>query len=208
MGTSEILVAQLSKGKTYEMKLSYSHSLIEVSDFFQCPHHSLEVVVIPVSEYLSMTAGNSGTHLEMTESDQLLSEIFKNITDSDGMMGYVYLNDLQRFKYTTTSNLADSQEATNSIVTAKRFVVTQKMQFLAEVYYDPYQLYDLELSLFSVKFEQLGNKHLDMTLYKGAKRLFVELDPGAYELKISRKVGTWQDFENEVPSAAKLAVEF
>jgi len=36
----------------------------------------------------------------------------------------------------------------------------------------------------------------------------VELDPGSYELKISRKVGAWQDFENEVPSAAKLAVEF
>jgi hypothetical protein len=168
------------------------------------------VVVIPVTEYLSMTAGNSGTHLEMTESDQLLSEVFKNITDSDSMMGYVYLNDLQRFKYTTTSTSApaDSQEATNSIVTAKRFVVAQKMQFLAEVFFDPYQLYDLELSLFSVKFEQLGNKHFDMTLYKGAKRLFVELDPGAYELKISRKVGAWQDFENEVPSAAKLAVEF
>jgi hypothetical protein len=169
------------------------------------------VVVIPVTEYLSMTAGNSGTHLEMTESDQLLSEVFKNITDCDSMMGYVYLNDLQRFKYTTTTTTsapADSQEATNLIVTAKGFVVAQKMQFLAEVFFDPYQLYDLELSLFSVKFEQLGNKHLDMTLYKGAKRLFVELDPGAYELKISRKVGAWQDFENEAPSAAKLAVEF
>ena len=157
-----------------------------------------------------MTAGNSGTHLEMTESDQLLSEVFKNITDSDAMMGFVYLNDLQRFKDTITSNSApmDSQEATNMIVTAKRFVVAQNMQFLAEVFYDPYQLYDLDFSLFSVKFEQLGNKNLDMTLYKGAKRLFVELEPGAYELKISRKVGAWQDFENEVPSAAILAVEF
>ena len=135
-------MAQLSKGQTYEMKLSFSHSLIEVSDFFQCPHRSIEVVVIPVTKYLSMAAGNSGTHLEMTESDQLLSEVFKNITDSDAMMGFVYLNDLQRFKYTITSNSApmDSQEATNMIVTAKRFVVAQKMQFLAEVFYDPNKL--------------------------------------------------------------------
>lgn len=55
------------------------------------------------------------------------------------------------------------------------------------IYYDPYALYDLELSLFSLKFEQLSPTKVDMTLYKGAKNLFLEVDPGAYEVKISMK---------------------
>ena len=100
LGTTEILAAQLSKGGQYEIKLSYSHSLIDVSDFMKCPHHGIEVIVIPVTEYLSNTAGIIGSHLETTESDSLLSEVFRNITSADYVMGYVYLNDLQRFKYT------------------------------------------------------------------------------------------------------------
>jgi len=69
--------------------------------------------VIPVTEYLSLSAGSTGSYIETKESDELLSEIFKNITDSDYVLGYVYLNDLQRFKYTITDSAKDSQDAAN-----------------------------------------------------------------------------------------------
>ena len=63
-----------------------------------------------------------------------------------------------------------------------------------ELFYEPY-LYDLELFLFSTDasnvrahmYKERSNK-VDWTMYKGAKRLFVELEPGEYEVSIVMKL--------------------
>ena len=66
---------------------------------------------------------------------------------------------------------------------------------LLEVYYEPY-LYDVELSLFSLDatrvrthlYGELAHPpKLDLTLFTGSKRLFVELEPGSYEVKFMLK---------------------
>lgn len=60
-------------------------------------------------------------------------------------------------------------------MSSKRFVVYEKMQMMAEVYYDPY-FYDLELSVMSSDATRVRSKiggkkekKIDWTLYKGAK---------------------------------------
>ncbi len=63
------------------------------------------------------------------------------------------------------------------------FTVKSKMQFFIEIFYDDY-LYNMELFL-SSKEQSLVREHIfvdvpfvDWSKYKGAKSLFVELEPG------------------------------
>lgn len=63
------------------------------------------------------------------------------------------------------------------------------MQLFVEIFYEPY-LYDLELYLESEEAD-LVRSHLlkampkvEWSKYKGSKSIFVELEPGLYEIKI------------------------
>ncbi len=57
IGTTEILLALIEKNVQYTLTMSYAHSIIEMGNFFECPSHHIEVVVIPVTDY--NTAENS-----------------------------------------------------------------------------------------------------------------------------------------------------
>ncbi len=48
--------------------MSYSHSIIQMMNFFECPSHHIEVVVIPVIEFNSDTKD-----IEGIDHDQRLS---------------------------------------------------------------------------------------------------------------------------------------
>ena len=62
-----------------------------------------------------------------------------------------------------------------------------------EVFNEPY-LYDLEIFLQSTDVD-IVRSHIykampkvDWSMYKGAKSIFVELEPGEYEIKIIQKI--------------------
>ncbi len=60
------------------------------------------------------------------------------------------------------------------------------MQFAIEIFYDPFQLYDLEIYLNPLKYDILSqNSAIELSEYLGSKTLFVELNPGAYDIKIT-----------------------
>lgn len=72
-------------------------------------------------------------------------------------------------------------------------------QMLLEVYFDP-QFYDIELLIESREASEVrahlysGRPNSDITMYKGAKRVFVEAEPGDYTFKIVAKLpGAAQD---------------
>jgi hypothetical protein len=62
-----------------------------------------------------------------------------------------------------------------------------------EIYYDP-QFYDLELLVESRDAGEVrshiysGKSKVDITKYKGAKRIMVEIEPGDYTFKIVAKI--------------------
>lgn len=64
---------------------------------------------------------------------------------------------------------------------------------LLEVYFDP-QFYDIELLIESREASEVrahlysGRPNSDITMYKGAKRVFVEAEPGDYTFKIVAKL--------------------
>jgi len=50
VGNTEILFSVLKKGKAYNINLDYSHSIVELSSFYDCPHARLTVAMTKVSE--------------------------------------------------------------------------------------------------------------------------------------------------------------
>jgi hypothetical protein len=50
VGNAELLFAILSKGKSYEVKLDFSHSIIALSSFFDCPHAHLSIAMMKVDD--------------------------------------------------------------------------------------------------------------------------------------------------------------
>lgn len=70
-----------------------------------------------------------------------------------------------------------------------------------EIFYDPY-FYDLELSLTSPDATHVRShlnqpktqlQKIDWSLFKGSKSIFVEVEPGAYDLKILQKLPSISD---------------
>ena len=73
------------------------------------------------------------------------------------------------------------------MVAEERFIINRPLELFAEVFYEPY-LYDLQLFL---KDEEAGlvrdhifkaMPNVDWSEYKGAKQLFLLLEPGEYNL--------------------------
>ena len=67
------------------------------------------------------------------------------------------------------------------------------MQLFIEIFYEPY-LQDLELFIMSDEADLVrahinrGMPKVDWSLYKGAKKIFIEVEPGEYELKVIQKL--------------------
>ena len=53
IGTNEILFSQVTKNTHYYVELQFQNSLIEITDFFSCPHFNLEVTMLPKTEAIA-----------------------------------------------------------------------------------------------------------------------------------------------------------
>ena len=82
-----------------------------------------------------------------------------------------------------------------SFITQRDFTVQEgaQRQALLEIYYDP-QFYDLELLVESRDAGEVrshiykAQSNIDISKYKGAKRVSVEIEPGDYTFKVIAKV--------------------
>lgn len=77
VGTTEVLLGILQKGHTYSIEISFSNSLIEMSDFFTCPYLPIEVTVIPVDEAQNKLSNNEAVDYSLQRAgESLLNDIF------------------------------------------------------------------------------------------------------------------------------------
>ena len=141
------------------------------------------------------------------ESDAYISEMLKNVSsvessaNSTSADGYTFLDNRKVFKMELSSG--DQSAPRSSEVTSKKFRVLERMQLMIEVFYEPY-FYDLELTIFS-RMSDIEHSNIDLTLYKGSKSVFIELEAGDYELKLTFKSAPWP-YDTSVP--APLCAEF
>lgn len=61
IGTSEILLGQVNKGKNYYVELSFAKSIIQMSEFFTCPHFAIEISMIKIDEASKMVTAQSSS---------------------------------------------------------------------------------------------------------------------------------------------------
>jgi len=50
VGNTEMLYAVVRKGESYTISLDYSHSIVELSTFYDCPHVRLVIAMAGVTE--------------------------------------------------------------------------------------------------------------------------------------------------------------
>jgi len=98
--------------------------------------------------------------------------------------------------YYDATRLADKGDQVHSQVISKGQVTIPEgteRQLLIEVFFDP-QLYDIELLFESKEASEVrahmysGKSNVDVSQFKGAKRIFVEAEPGVYSLSIVAKL--------------------
>lgn len=74
-------------------------------------------------------------------------------------------------------------------MTERNFSVDKKSTIFMEIFYEPY-LYDLELYLEDTEASLVRTHitkalpNIEWTKYKGSKKIYVELEPSTYNLKI------------------------
>lgn len=165
-----------------------------MSQFYTCPSIPLEVTMIPVSEAEALTTDHARISSDKDfQTEESLNAIFNDIDGLRSKQSEIRDDGYTFFNHTMVFQSQVDTEQHNQVVTSKRFMVgPTRFQLLAEIYFEPYLLYELELSIHSIDVEKvrahINNKpKSNDSLYKGAKRLFVELEPGEYELAIIYK---------------------
>lgn len=89
-----------------------------------------------------------------------------------------------------------SEAVVSGIITAGHFTIPATgaaRQVVVEVYFDP-QLYDMEVLLEATEASDVrahrysGKTDTDVSQFKGARRVFVEAEPGEYTLQLIAKL--------------------
>lgn len=150
---------------------------------------------------------------EGIDSDNLLNEIFRNISQAqDVSEGYVFLDSSKSFKMAIPKRSIDYGASDDSLafgeLLSKRFKVPADFSFMqlkVELFYDP-SLYDLELTLYSLKNqdseESSGFYYSSPSRQdsgKGSKMLYLEVEPGIeYEMRLTYLVPQLESWESPV----------
>ncbi|CDW81429.1 laminin subunit alpha-like [Stylonychia lemnae] len=187
VGTTEMLLGEVQKGKLYYITFSFDSSVIQVSEFFQCPHFNVEISMIPTDEAKKMVKEGDQSVSDL-ESQEALASIFANTKTASVDSGYAFVDHQKIFQFKSL------QDILNFEMSSVRFYVLEKTQMFVEVFYEPY-LYDVDISIVSndalnVRSHQNLNelKTVDWTKYKGDKKIFIELEPGSYDIKFVQKL--------------------
>ncbi|TNV71145.1 hypothetical protein FGO68_gene16752 [Halteria grandinella] len=163
MGSTEILVYQrLKKGVTYTLTLSYFNSIIQMAQFYQCPSLPIEVTMIECDEAEAVAREHGSiTDEENFKTEEALNGIFNTI---DGLRskqreiwedGYTFTN------HSIVFNSQLNPEISQQTVISRLFTVgPERMQFLAEIYFEPYLLYTLDVSIKSKDIEKMHHKQV------------------------------------------------
>ena len=129
------------------------------------------------------------------ENQEAIASIFNNITEGDSENGFAFIDHAAIFNFTVKK---DDDEKDNFEVTRFKFIVAEKAQFYLEIFYEPF-FQDLEVTLISPDASNVrshlksletysdsdSSPKIDWSLFKGSKKIFVEVETGTYDILIS-----------------------
>mmetsp|Transcript_21056 Transcript_21056/g.32602 ORF Transcript_21056/g.32602 Transcript_21056/m.32602 type:complete len:247 (+) Transcript_21056:1496-2236(+) len=198
IGNTELLETVVRKDVPYFVYLDYSNSIVTLSSFFDCPHAHLSLSMMKVDEVEAKVKEQASKTSDWIskqhrESEQHLGNIFDKLSRASAAGSQMMLADEnQVFTYEANKQTAFAKSYQ---VVSRDFSVqgTQGRQVAFEIFYDS-QFYDLELLVQSkdageVRTRSYSNKKsVDLTKYKGTKKVFAEVEPGDYTFKVVAKV--------------------
>ena len=185
------------------MTLDYSHSIVQLATFYDCPHARLTVAMTRMADAeRSLQAQHDKSSSELAdkerESNEALAAAFGLLSEAAGLAGSAFMLSGTEAIYTYPVDRVDragSESAQSRTLTSGHFVIPEgtERQILIEVFFDP-QFYDVELLFESREASEVrahlyaGRTDTDVTQFKGAKRVMVEAEPGEYKLSIIAKL--------------------
>jgi hypothetical protein len=95
-GNTEVLYAVVRGRKSYTITLDYSHSIVEISSFYDCPHARISLSMTGVDEarnMLKQPSDRPGDYVEKQEkfSYESLDAAFNLMSESAGMSGAAFV---------------------------------------------------------------------------------------------------------------------
>ena len=154
IGNTEVLFAKVQKGTEYTLTLDYSHSIVELHTFYDCPHVRLSVAMTSVADARARIKeqrdkGDAWIQQEESKANQGLGEAF-GLLQTSAQLGEnaAFMLSGADAIYRWSAPRAVNREAASRVLTAGTFRIPEgaARQVLAEVFYDP-QFFDLELLL-------------------------------------------------------------
>jgi len=201
VGNTEVLFTTLHKGESYYVQLDFSNSIIALSSFFDCPHAHLQISMMKLSDANQLLAGQADKQSNWIASqgrtsDSALASIFNSLSESKTQVEVPNsLVDPKTVFMYGAGKEKPSPQAQSRVVTKRDFTIQEgaQRQVLFEIFYDP-QFYDLELLIESKDASEVrshlysGHSSIEVSKYKGAKRVQVEIEPGDYTFKVVAKI--------------------
>jgi len=183
IGTNEILVAKVKRGDKLVLRIDYRNSIIQLPNYFTCPHIEFHLSMVSIEEAKTLAKQLECSKEDERKTETALDSTFQAIGEKS--MFYTQPDELTK-AYCYQADQANSYWKKQNIqITSRKFTLFSPKQVLFELHYEPY-FYDLELTLVSLEVENtrkaisLKSSISDWTMLKGAKRLLVDLEPGAY----------------------------
>lgn len=129
VGNTEMLYATLSQGKTYNIELDFSNSIITLSSFFDCPHAHLSVSMRKLEDAHKLVSDQASKEShwissQARESDSRLAEIFDTLSSAADRAGanYTYDEPQSIFVY-EASEAKPGSGARSKILTQRDFTI-------------------------------------------------------------------------------------
>lgn len=123
VGNTEMIFAVLKARKEYRLNLDYSHSIIELSTFYDCPHARFSLSMMKVDEaekvIKDQESKDKGTWLEteLKNSNEALASAFKLISESAQMDESAFLLSGQDSVYRFSAFSRQSSQQTSMVLT-------------------------------------------------------------------------------------------
>jgi len=150
--------------------------------------------MMKVSDAREIIKKQSSVSADTKESDEKVSAIFNTMVEAEQIKGSIYTLSSPDTIFKYPVGIYD-QKASSTLITKRDIAVPEHAgshQLLLEIYYDP-QFYDLEILVESkddneVRAHMYNHfRNVDITQYKGSKRVHIEAEEGDYTLKIIAK---------------------
>lgn len=169
-GNIEMLFATVKKGREYKLTLDYSHSIVELHSFYDCPHVRVSIAMSSIEDARGKMKVQNGRGEAWIRQEEEAAN--RGMAGAFGLLATsAQLGDQAAFMlsgaealYRWPAKRSNSKAVEGGVLTVGTFAIPAgaSRQVMVEVYFDP-QFYDMEILI-----ESKESSDVRAHLYSGA----------------------------------------